>query len=146
MDKCKFKPDDMCLNVELVYPWDAPWTWRKPERELPGTMGEERVAPEWLLVCCFISNCMAWEVQGSASNLGRCLELAVRDSERASRQGERAWSCRLVLFQSLLHSSIRSPKRWRGVWGGAFPDHSRHSEQSGGKIFKRAVKSSPHAV
>ncbi len=28
-----------------------------------------------------------------------------------------------------------------GMWGRAFPDRNRHSEQNGGKIFKRAKKS-----
>lgn len=30
-----------------------------------------------------------------------------------------------------------------GVQGGAYPDHSRQSENSGGKIFQRAMKSKP---
>lgn len=59
------------------------------------------------------------------------------EGEQAGRVG---WSCRLVFFQSLPHSSIRSPKRWGGR---TFPDHSRHSEQYGGKNFKSAMKSGP---
>lgn len=31
----------------------------------------------------------------------------------------------------------------RVVWGRAFPDCSRHSEEHGGKIFKQAMKSDP---
>lgn len=112
--------------------------------KLPGDGGEKVAVMLWVLACFFTLHYIVWEV--FVHHLWRCLGLSVRDWKSVSRQGgfgeRRAWNCRLVFFQSLPHSSIWGPKRW-GVWGGAYPDRNRHSEQSGGKIFKRAMKSRP---
>lgn len=67
----------------------------------------------------------------------------MRDWDMVKRDGElggtRVWKQRACL---LPHSCIQSPRRW-GVQGGAFPDRSHLSEESGGKIFKRAMKAGP---
>lgn len=76
-----------------------------------------------------------------ASHLNGCLGLAVRDLERASGQEELGG--REEGSSSPKPATFLHPESQEMGGGGAFPDHSRHSEQSGGKISKRAMESSP---
>lgn len=111
----------MCLNVEVACLTMTETSLRDWKQAKLCRARKENVAVTLrLLACCFTLHYMVWAVWGPepTSHLGRCLGLAVRDWERASRKGvlggRRALGCRLVFFQSLPHSSIRSPKRWGG--------------------------------